>query len=304
MFNYDTDLSNNTYDEAVRIINPYEFIYSKVPGSKYSVSKLKHKSHLFYDLFEILNNFNLFDNAKISIKSLHISHNFEDSINSYEMFREGYSDEIVFYDSINIDDSILGEEFEYIYFETNMSNNRDYIISMINILIVLMKSQKFEGNLIIKMGDVSHKPVIDCLYLLTSLYDKVYMVKPNTNNITTLDRYIICKSFLYNETTRKYLRLNMIKLIILLKKLDNKYINYLLDFDVPYYFKNKLDDLNIIIGQQKLELIYQNINILKSNKNKIEKINIIKKNNISKCLKWFIKNKIPIFDGCNSSALL
>jgi len=163
---------------------------------------------------------------------------------------------------------------------------------MINILIVLMKSQKFEGNLIIKMGDVSHKPVIDCLYLLTSLYDKVYMVKPNTNNITTLDRYIICKSFLYNETTRKYLRLNMIKLIILLKKLDNKYINYLLDFDVPYYFKNKLDDLNIIIGQRQIEALDNIISLFK-NKNKNEKIENINKSNIQKSVSWCEKYKIP-----------
>ena len=57
MFQFDNDLSDNTFDEAIRIINPYEFIFSKVPGSKFSVSKLKPNSNLFYDLFEILNMF-------------------------------------------------------------------------------------------------------------------------------------------------------------------------------------------------------------------------------------------------------
>ena len=41
MFTFDVDLSDNTFDDAIRIINPYEFIFSKVPGSKFSVSKLK-----------------------------------------------------------------------------------------------------------------------------------------------------------------------------------------------------------------------------------------------------------------------
>lgn len=30
MFNNDSDLSNNTFEQAIKIINPYEFIFSKV----------------------------------------------------------------------------------------------------------------------------------------------------------------------------------------------------------------------------------------------------------------------------------
>jgi hypothetical protein len=94
----------------------------------------------------------------------------------------------------------------------------------------------------------------------------------------------------------------MKNLIFTLKKIIDNWnynslnIHSIINNDLPLFFLNKIEELNIIIGQQKLELIYQNINILKSNKNKIEKIDNIKKNNISKCLKWFIKNKIPILE--------
>jgi hypothetical protein len=43
-----------------------------------------------------------------------------------------------------------------------------------------------------------YKPIIDVLYLLSSLYDKVYILKPNTSNISTFEKYIICKNFSVN----------------------------------------------------------------------------------------------------------
>jgi hypothetical protein len=298
MFKFDNDLSDNTFEEAIRIINPYEFIFSKVPGSKFSVSKLKPNSNLFYDLFEILNNMNLFDNFKSQcITSLHISPNFNDSIDCYEMFREGYNDDIMHSHTINIDNEMPERQFEYIFFDTNSCNEREYFISLVNIIIIILRNQKYDGHVIIKIKDILHKPVLDCLYLLTSLYDKVYIAKPNTNNITSLDRYVVCKRFQYNETSRAYLRLNLIRLIVLIKKLDNKNVIDILGYDVPYYFKNKIDDLNIIIGQQQIEALDQIIAIFK-NKNKNDKIESIKKSNIQKSVYWCEKHKIP----CNKFA--
>jgi hypothetical protein len=64
------------------------------------------------------------------------------------------------------------------------------------------------------------------------------------------------------------------------------------DFDLPYYFTTKLDDMNITIGQQQLEALDQIISILK-NKNKDDKIEIIKKSNIQKSVNWCEKYKIP-----------
>ena len=58
------DSSNNSFEESISIINPCEFIFSKVPGSNFSVSKLNTNTTLFYDLFEIINDINLFDDFK------------------------------------------------------------------------------------------------------------------------------------------------------------------------------------------------------------------------------------------------
>lgn len=292
MFVYDSDLSDNTFEDAIRIINPYEFIFSKVPGSVYSVSKLKPNSNLFYDLYEILNNLSLLESHNnTNICSLHVSDNAKDSIDCYEMFREGYNDHIVQSSAINIDE-VYNTSFDYIFFETNTHIVNDYFISIVQILILILRHQKYGGHTVIKIKDMLHKPVIDSLYLLSSLYDKVYIAKPNTNNITSLDRYIVCRSFQHDESSKSYLKLNSIHLIILLKRLDNKNIASILSGNIPYHFKNKIDDLNIIIGQQQIEALDQIVAIFK-NKNKFDKIENIKKSNIQKSVSWCEKYNIP-----------
>jgi len=296
MFEKDVDLSDNTIEDAIRIINPYEFIFSKVPGSKYSVSKLKPNSNLFYDLFEIYSNLSCLDNFSNcgSLKSLHISPNHVDSIECFEMFREGFDDEIIWWNNLDIDHfTDIDKKFDFMFLEENYSNSREYFSFLTKSISCVLKNQNYNGNLVLKIGDIFHKPTTDCLYYLTSLYEKVYIAKPYTNNISSSEKYIICKQFKHNSNTSSlYLRLNYLKLIIFLKKLEDNHITDILDANVPYYFKNKIDDLNIIIGQQQLEAMDLLISIFK-NKNKQEKIENIKKSNIQKSVAWCEKYKIP-----------
>jgi hypothetical protein len=296
MFIDDYDLSDNCFEDAIKIINPYEFIFSKVPGSKFSVSKLKPKNNIFYDLLEIYNNLSIFDSFKHEniINVLHISPNYADAIECFEIFREESADIHCSSNSIDINNDLNGLKMDFIFYEIDTCNE---IISLIQAIIVILRNQKNNGTSIIKIGNIFYKPIVDILYYLSSLYDRVYISKPNTNNITSFERYIVCKSFLHNEQSMSYLKLNYLKLLIFIKKLGDKHIYSVLDFDVPYYFKNKIDDLNIIIGQQQLEALDQIITIYK-NKNKDDKIENIKKNNIQKSVSWCEKYKIP----CNKFA--
>ena len=291
MFLYDSDLSDNTFETVSKIINPYEFIYSNVPGSKFSVSKLKYKSNVFYDLIEIVNNFNIFDNLIISksMNFLHISPNYNDSIECFEIFREGSSDNHINI-SFDNDNFSIQNKIDFLFCELDSS---DYFTSFIQTVMIILSSQNYNGISIIKIGDVFYKPIIDMLYFLSSLYEKVYICKPSTNNIIYFDRYIVCKNFLHDERSNVYLKLNYLKLLVFIKKLEyNKNIVSILNFDVPCYFKNKLDDINNIIGQQQLESLDQIFSVYK-NKNKDEKIETIKKNNIQKSVLWCEKYKIP-----------
>lgn len=283
------------YDEIIKIINPYEYIFSKVPGSKFSVSKLKPKTNIFYEFLEVSTILNVFEPYKNNtIKTLHLTHNSNDSIECFEMLRENYNDEIVCYDEITeeVIVSIGVTKFDFLFFETNITNYDSYIISLIHCLMIIFKNQLLDGSCIIKMDNLFYKPIVDILYVLSSLYDKVYILKPNTSNITTFDKYIVCKKFKYCESSGRFLKINYYRLLIFLKKLENKHIVSVLDFDIPYYFTTKLEDINIIIGQQQIDSLDSIINILK-NKNRDEKIETINKSNIQKSVSWCEKYKIP-----------
>jgi len=287
--------SSLNYMEITKIVNPYEYIFSKVPSSKFSVSKLKPNTNIFYDFLEVSTTLNVFDYYKNkSIKSLHISPNSIDTIECLEMIRENYSDEVKSFIEINEENikQIGDEKFHFIFCESNQENLNQYIISFINIFMVILKNQINGGTSIIKISNIFYKPIIDIIYLLSSIYEKIYILKPNTSNITTFEKYIICKNFQINDEKNINFRFNYFRLFVFLKKLADKKITSILDFDIPYYFTIKLDDINIILGQQQLESLDMTINILK-NKNKEEKMETLKKTNIQKSVAWCEKYKIP-----------
>jgi len=300
MFKDEIDISFNNYEdifeEITKIVNPYEYIFSKVPGSKFSVSKLKPNTNLFYDFLEIASTLNIFDLFKYKeIKSLHITPNHNDSIECFEMLRENFTDEIICYDKI--DDTILKSlkdiKFNFLFFETNNKQDiNSYISSFIEIIMVILRHQVSEGVTIIKISHIFYKPIVDLIYLLTSLFDKIYIIKPNTNNIISFDKYLVCKSFLIDDSKITQFKMNYYRLLIFLKKLENKNIISIIDYDTPYYLNTKIEDINVIMGQQQLDALDKIISILKT-KNRDEKIETLKKNNIQKSVNWCEKYKIP-----------
>ena len=161
--------------------------------------------------------------------------------------------------------------------------------------MILLKYQSNNGTCLIKINNIFHKPIIDILYILSSVYEKVYIIKPTTSNIMSFDKYIVCKNFILNENKKEIYKNYYFKLAQIINTYlqnNNNNISSIIDCEIPLYFINKIDDINIIIGQQQLESIDQVIITLK-NKNKEDKIENIKKSNIQKSVTWCEKFKIP-----------
>ena len=220
-----------------------------------------------------------------------------------DFFRDNQKNEHVNFEVINeeIYNTINDKRYDFIFYEIkniNIENLNNYILNIVQVLMILLKYQSSNGVCLIKINHIFHKPIIDILYILSSVYEKVYIIKPNTSNITTFDKYIVCKNFILDgikkETYKKYYFELAQFISVYLQKNFNNNINILsiLSYEIPAYFINKIDDINIIIGQQQLESIDQIINVLK-NKNKEEKIESIKKSNIQKSIVWCEKFKIP-----------
>lgn len=295
------ELSFNTLEEFVRIVNPYEYIHTVVTGSKISVSKLKTDTNIFYDFLEIIITLNLLESKQKDIQLLLISKNYKDIIQCIELVRENNNDQKKFFHEINdtyfhsINNNNI-EYYDFMFFEANTETNDTYIIDLIKFIMIIFKQMKNNGICIIKIDAIFYKPIVDILYLLSSCFEKVYIIKPNTNNITTFEKYIVCKYFILNENKNKLYNLNYHTLGEYLLNfnfnLKHEKIRSLIDSDTPCYFINKINDINTIIGQQQLESLHQIINILNS-RNKNDKIELMKKTNIQKCVNWCEKFKLP-----------
>ena len=178
------------------------------------------------------------------------------------------------------------------FFDKKCDNINNYIINLIEFIMLILRFQRSNGVSIIKIDYVFHKPIVDMMYLITSLFDKVFVIKPNTSNITTFEKYLVCKGFISNENKLELYKQNYIKLNNFIKNLPHENVSTIISNNIPYYFINKIDDMNCIIGQQQLEALDLIISIFKHT-NKEDKIEIIKKINIQKSVNWCEKFQIP-----------
>jgi hypothetical protein len=296
--------SNITIDYISKIVNPFEFINTNVPGSTLSVSKIKAESNIFFELMEILNLFNtsefLFSKKQMSIA--HLTSNYSSTNSLLQIFRNNIEDIIINeafdYDKL-IDKFIVNRyntQFDLLICEFNPNDYNDinkYINNILLIFTIIINYQSSNGTCIIKIENVFYKAIIDIIFIFTSIYDKVYLIKPSISQITTGDRYIVCKTY---TNKPNLLKLVETQIITRLKEKNNvnchSHVVSLLNNEIPYYFLNKLEEINAVIGQQQLEAYDQIINIFKCT-NKEEKIDILKRNHIQKCIQWCEKNNMP-----------
>lgn len=152
--------------------------------------------------------------------------------------------------------------------------------------------QKTDGHFILKIFDIFTKTTCDILYLLSTLYKQVFIIKPNTSRLANSEKYIVCKFFkgnccpLIENIMSEYPKLK-----------EYPHLSSVLNKDLDYYYINKIEEYNAIFGQQQIENIYSTISLFTC-KNKNEKIETLKKNFIQKCVQWCEKHNIP----CNKTA--
>jgi hypothetical protein len=301
---------NNNHDLNVisKVVNPYEFIFTNVPGTLLSVSKVKPESNVFFELLELYIVCNINENInKSEMLHYHITPNSTSSTYMFNIIREDYRDIHI---SENFDISKLYEKFllnklnfkiNCFFFELLKEDYEDtnkYIINMIFIYYIIMKNQKEDGISIIKINDIFYKGIIDIIYLLSSVFEKTYIIKPLVSNIISSERYIVCKKYIPNNNS-----VNLNKIEEFLYRIINTgfesesglrdyVVESIIDNEIPYLFMNKIEESSIVIAQQQLEALDHMINILK-NKNKDEKIESLKRNHIQKSIQWCEKYKIP-----------
>ena len=172
-------------------------------------------------------------------------------------------------------------------FNNQEQNTSKLLFSQIAFAIAM---QKEKGIFIIKFFDTFTKISIDLLYLLSILYDQVYFIKPHTSRQANSEKYIVCKGFLLNNVEDIVNR--MFK--IMQQFSSNNSLISLFNFELPYFFTKQVEEYNAIFGQCQIENIAFTLNLINNNTTNIhDKLEIIKKNNIGKCINWCQKYNLP-----------
>ena len=166
-----------------------------------------------------------------------------------------------------------------------------------------LEIQKEGCHFILKVFDLFTRSSLECLYILSSMYEEVHIIKPSTSRLANSEKYIVCKIFRRNE---KYTRLmdSIISNYHFLSSTPetmsgsgsdgniHTILKSILPFPMEYYFVNRIEDYNAIFGQQQIENITTTMSNI-SSKAKADKIDNLKKNNIMKCIAWCEKHNIP-----------
>lgn len=149
--------------------------------------------------------------------------------------------------------------------------------------------QKIGGCFVLKCFDCFHKATAELIFLLSTMYEKVHIVKPNTSRYANSERYLVCINFVctYPNIVTVFEEL-IANICSNPTQIVKSFFN---NTRVPILFYNKLEESNSIICQIQLDNIYNTIALIKNNY-KIDKINYYMKLHVQKCIQWCMKNKV------------
>ena len=205
---------------------------------------------------------------------------------------------IIEYGSSKTGDLFLKENL--LYCKNNYGNSMDYItgdggfdfsidfnkqedlsmkliLSQIFFAIIM---QKIGGNFVLKIFDIFKFKTVEIIFLLSNLYDYVYIYKPYTSRIANSEKYIICKNF---KNINKNINENIINNFdYILNNIDSIYSIFNISF--PKLFLKKLEEINAIYGQQQIENINITINLIR------EFINVKYNNNNINSDNYYLSN--------------
>jgi len=279
------NITNSTIELLQKQFNPYEYLRNKdfIHSNKYSFTYF-----IFIELLKISNI--MFDTYAIDkYKGINI---FCDSEINDIMSSIIYINK---YNKLHFSQTITENIDIMTFLQTNIVEIKSYTIDLLTILSNILLFQSNHGSTIIKIGEIMYKPIIDILYILSLLYNKVYIIKPYSSSGFSNERYIICKKFTATLTERKTLHLYFSDVLTKwtnCEKVEYRKNSSLFSNEIPYHFINKIEESNLGIAHQLLEYNDILINAIYNNLCK-EKLESIKKNSINKCIIWCDKYKIP-----------
>ena len=170
-------------------------------------------------------------------------------------------------------------------FNKQEENSLNLIFAEICFAIMM---QKKGGSFVLKVFDLFSSASFEMIYLLSYLYEEIYITKPLTSRPANSEKYIVCLGFRMVPNLSKI----KTKLLELFPTIQKNGMTSFLVLPENNLFIDKLKEINSIFGQCQIESIISTLNYI-SNMNHQECYDN-KRIYISKCIKWCQRNKMPI----------
>lgn len=244
---------------ALDAMNPYNYLHQVVPGTETSVSKNAKTS--FY--FEVIEAFHM----------LYMNDWFESPIINVHSNEANIIDFIPAIYDLNVPATLMVYSIDPLNI---------YAVQLWELLWRIYTCQAQHGSCILKIGDMVHKFSVDFLFILSLLYEKVYITKPSVSNAANGERLLVCKNF---QSTELFTMTNPSS-----QFLSGQHIHSFIRTPIPCYFLFKIEELNVLFGQSQLDAIKAD----QKRKKKDEKdvIEATKRTNIQKCVQWCEKYNV------------
>lgn len=270
-------------EDLLILINPYILVFFSFFGRlvKPQVSKLKVQQNIFYCFQEIFASLNIWKTHKNFFYFGDYNEEFESFSSYYKSKYHVASREIP-------NSKFVCYDIKKMY----LQDNQKYCVELVYILQNICETFQKTDSCLIVLDHLFIQPVIECIFIFTSMFAKTFLVKPSISNPTTFEKILVCQNFQLDGMKSEHLKQKLNEVILSIQNNSSLFLSTLLSCELPIYFVNKMEDINVVFGQNQIDVLHQVINIANS-KSKDEKIDNLQKHGVQKSCQWCEKFDVP-----------
>lgn len=187
--------------------------------------------------------------------------NYSDVFHSIKKIRNyNVNDKYTFFQkSFNIESlkDISRENYNLILCFAHSDDEYSNAINSLKQLCFVICSQEQNGICFLKYGDTFSELSLDIISFMSHFYERTIIIKPNISKVHTADKYILFQNFKFNEK-------NKIHAYRLFFDIINcppfNYIQRIIDCEIPLFIKSKMNEINSIYSQPRLDYIHNHFN--------------------------------------------
>jgi hypothetical protein len=274
-----------TKNEFYYVVNPFESNVTNYSDDINTFSKNYFKNEIesseFYKFWELCFIFGIADKENIEVLFLNDLGE-KQAIEYYRnKFQNKKKDKFInkYKSGLNVDLIICNNK---------INKENQVVIQLLEDIIKIIESQKKKGNCIIKIDDTFTIPTLKLIFLLSTLYEEIYICKPYLSRPSDSEKFIILKNYL--DLDSKKIIKNLEEIITESKK--NYLTEIFMDVEIPDSFVDHFKFINIKFVNQQQIIINDIVKYIKENNYFGDKYHNYRNKQIE-ASEWWINNFYP-----------